>query len=194
VAESRRLNLGCGAFKKAGFLNVDGNPAVEPDVLVDLDSFPYPFADGQFEVVEADHVLEHLQDPFAVVAELSRILADDGTLRIRVPHFTRGFTHADHKRGFDVTFPYYFDPSFKGGYTGTELELVRLRLRWFAQPYLKRDVLGRTTFVAAMTVGSVLDALARLSPFLCSRLWAFWVGGFEEIEFLFRRPQRRVAR
>jgi len=184
-----RLNLGCGAFKKPGYVNVDGNPAFEPDVLLDLDRFPYPFEDGQFEVIEADHVLEHLADPFAVVAELSRILRPGGSLRIRVPHFTRGFTHADHKRGFDVTFPYYFDPAFTAGYTGTPLELAGMRLRWFAQPYFKRTVLGPATFHAATAAGKVFDALARLSPFLCSRLWAFWVGGFEEIEFDFRKPR-----
>jgi SAM-dependent methyltransferase len=189
-----KLNLGCGAFKKPGYLNVDGNALVEPDVVVDLDRFPYPFADAQFELIEADHVLEHLHDPFAVVRELHRILRPGGTLRIRVPHFSRGFTHADHKRGFDVSFPYYFDPSFRGGYSGTELELVDLRLRWFAQPYLKRTVLGPVTFGIAAAAGRVLDALARISPFLCSRLWAFWVGGFEEIEFVFRRPQARARR
>ncbi len=180
-----RLNLGSGAFKKTGYLNVDGNPAADPDLVVDLNAIPYPFETGRFERIEADHVLEHLDDPFAVMRELHRVLADGGRLRVRVPHFSRGFTHADHKRGFDVTFPYYFDPSFRGGYSGTRFDLERVRLRWFAQPYLKRTVLGRGTFATASAVGRVLDVFANLSPFLCSRLWAFWVGGFEEVEFEF---------
>ncbi|MCX8472834.1 MAG: hypothetical protein ORN85_04210, partial [Sediminibacterium sp.] len=31
----------------------------------------------------------------------------------------------------------------------------------------------------------IINFFANLSPFLCSRLWCFWVGGFEEIEFVF---------
>jgi SAM-dependent methyltransferase len=187
LEQSRRLNLGCGQFRKEGFLNVDADPSAEPDVLVDLDLFPYPFEDRAFELIEADHVLEHLADPFAVMAELHRILQPGGILVIRVPHFSRGMTHADHKRGFDVTFPHYFNRAFKGGYVGIDFTLERMRLTWFAQPYLKRTVLSPTTFRIAAFAGGVFDALARLSPYLCSRLWCYWVGGFEQLEFVFRR-------
>ncbi|HXR11946.1 MAG TPA: methyltransferase domain-containing protein [Gaiellaceae bacterium] len=119
------MNLGCGAFKKPGFLNVDGDPRFEPDLLLDLDALPYPFESGRFELIEADHVLEHLSDPFAVMKELHRILVAGGRLVVRVPHFSRGFTHADHRRGFDVTFPYYFDPAFTPGYMGVSFQLER---------------------------------------------------------------------
>jgi len=188
TAGSRRLNLGCGAFKKPGFVNVDGDAGFEPDVLLDLDELPYPFESASFDLIEADHVLEHLADPFAVMRELHRILAVGGTLVVRVPHFSRGFTHADHKRGFDVTFPYYFDPAFKPGYMGVTYRLEGMRLTWFAQPYMKRSVLPPPMFHTARVVGRALDVVANLSPFLCSRLWAFWVGGFEEIEFRFVKP------
>jgi SAM-dependent methyltransferase len=187
VEQSRRLNLGCGQFRKEGFLNVDEDPGVEADVLVDLDRFPYPFDDGRFELIEADHVLEHLAEPFAVMAELHRILEPGGILVIRVPHFSRAMTHADHKHGFDVTFPHYFDPGFKG-YAGVPLTLERMRLTWFAQPYLKRTVLSPLSCRLGASLGWVFDAAARVSPYLCSRLWCYWVGGFEQVEFVFRRP------
>jgi hypothetical protein len=105
-----------------------------------------------------------------------------------VPHFSRGFTHADHKCGFDVSFPLYFQPTFPGGYSGTHLECVSMRLRWFGQPELKRQVLGRTTATVAAALGGVIDVFANISPFATSRIWCFWVGGFEEVEFVFRRP------
>jgi SAM-dependent methyltransferase len=182
-----RLNLGSGQFRKEGFLNVDEDPRAEPDLLVNLDQFPYPFDDESFELIEADHVLEHLAEPFSVMAELHRILRPGGLLVIRVPHFSRGMTHADHKHGFDVTFPHYFDPIFKG-YAGVPFTLERMRLTWFAQPYLKRTVLSPASFWIGATLGRVFDAVARLSPYLCSRLWCYWVGGFEQVEFVFRRP------
>ena len=185
MSTSRKLNLGCGRFKRDGFVNVDTVPECKPDVLHDLNDMPYPFADDQFQLVEADHVLEHLSDPFAAMRELHRIVEAGGTVRIRVPHFSRGFTHPEHKRGFNTTFPLYFDPGFEGGYQGVQMDLVRMRMRWFAQPYLARTLVPAALVSIAQILGAVFNTLANLSPFLCSRLWCFWVGGFEEIEFQF---------
>ncbi len=161
-------------------------PDVEPDMVLDLDYFPYPFPDNHFELIEADHVLEHLHNPLRTIVELHRITKPGGEIRIRVPHFSRGFTHADHKRSFDVTLPYYFNPSFKGGYQGVPLELLRMRLRWFAQPYLKKSLVPAPLFYAARTMGAIIDFFANISPYLTSRIWCYWVGGFEEIEYHFR--------
>lgn len=179
----KKLNLGCGEFKKKGYLNVDYYAVSRPDVKHNLNKFPYPFRSNQFELIEADHLLEHLENPFRVMKELHRIGKKNGLIIIRVPHFSRGFTHPEHQRGFDVTFPYYFRPSFVGGYQGFQFDLQKTRLSWFAQPYLKKTVLSRPLFYLVRAVGFLFDFLANLSPFFCSRIWCFWVGGFEEIEF-----------
>lgn len=184
-ADLKKLNLGCGSFKKEGYLNLDRDPGLRPDIVHDLNKFPYPFPDDRFEAIESDHVLEHLEEPFRAMGELRRILKSGGSLIVRVPHFSRGFTHPDHRRGFDVSFPYYFDAKFKGGYTGVELVCDRTRLTWFAQPYLKKTVLPDPAFYFGIILGKVIDFFANLSPFLCSRLWCFLAGGFEEIEFRF---------
>lgn len=181
----KKLNLGCGGFKKEGYINVDYNSVFKPEVTHDLNIFPYPFIDNEFDFVEAFHLLEHLDNPFLVMRELHRITRNNGLIIIRVPHFSRGFSHPEHKCGFDVTFPYYFNSSFKGGYQGFQLELKKLELSWFAQPYLKKTVLSKPLFYAALFIGTVIDFLAKLSPLLCSRCWCYLVGGFEEIEFQF---------
>jgi len=180
-----KLNLGCGEFKKDGYLNLDISSAVKPDLIHDLNVFPYPFQDSQFDVVEADHVLEHLENSFLVMKELHRVSKNKASVIVRVPHYSRGFTHPEHKRAFDITFPLYFQKSFKGGYQEVEFELKRLRLSWFAQKSLKRETLPRSLYFMGYGLGSILSFLANLSPVLCSRLWCFWVGGFEEIEFEF---------
>ncbi|MBN2452705.1 MAG: methyltransferase domain-containing protein [Candidatus Omnitrophica bacterium] len=181
----KKLNLGCGRFKKEGYVNLDVHGQLEPDVVHDLNSMPYPFADNSFELIEADHVLEHLSDPFRAMKELHRISRAGGRVLVRVPHFSRGFTHPEHKRGFDVSFPYYFNPSFQGGYCGVEFICDRVRLRWFAQPYLKKKTLPLFAYYFGVVFGNCADLFANLSPFLCSRLWCFLVGGFEEAEFCF---------
>ncbi len=182
----RKLNLGSGEYPKSGFVNVDFFSVQEPDVRHDLNSFPYPFPDSSFDHVESDHCLEHLDAPFAVMREIHRITKPGSTVVIKVPHFSRGFTHTQHRSGFDVMFPYYFRKEFKGGYQGVEFITDAVRFRWFAQPALKRTVLSPPVFWAARSIGAVLTFLANLSPFLCSRLWCFWVGGFDEIEFRLR--------
>lgn len=181
----KKLNLGCGEFKKKGYVNLDINRNVKPDVVHDLGKFPYPFTDNYFDLVEADHVLEHTEDPFRVMKELCRITKPNGALTIKVPHFSRGFTHSDHKRGFDVSFPHYFNPKFKGGYTGINFKLDKIKLHWFAQPYLKKTLFPKPLYYLGLILGKFFDALANLNVYFCSRIWCFWVGGFEELEMHF---------
>lgn len=180
-----KLNLGCGEFRKEEYVNVDFYAVSEPDIKHNMNQFPYPFEDDRFTLIEANHLLEHLECPFAVMRELYRIARDGCRIYVKVPHFSRGFTHAQHKCGFDVSFPLYFDPSFQGGYQGIPLRLVKMRLRWFAQPYLKKTVLPMPLYRMGSVLGAVIDFFANLSPYSCSRVWCFWVGGFEGIEFKF---------
>lgn len=184
----KKLNLGCGRYPKDGFVNVDVDPASKADVLHDLERIPYPFSSGEFNRVDMDHVLEHLGDVRAVMAEVHRLLEPGGELHLSVPHFSRGFTHWDHKRGFDVSFPLYFDPTFTGGYTGIHFECLSTRLCWFAQPKLKRTVLSPLAFTLGRAAGTFFDLLGNAHHLLASRLFCFWVGGYEEIRFVFRKP------
>ena len=181
----KRLNVGCGEFKKEGYVNLDIRPDVGADIVHDLQEFPYPIPGNEFDLVEADHVLEHLRDPFQVMRELHRITKNGGLVVIRTPHFSRGFSHPEHQRGFDVSFPLYFQPRFKGGYQGVEFALKEIRLTWFAQKYLKKATLSPAQYYLGACLGGIFSFLASLSPYACSRLWCFWVGGFEEVMFRF---------
>jgi len=185
MEEIKKLNLGCGQFPKEGYVNLDINPNAKADVFHDLTKFPYPFDDNSFSLIEVDHVLEHLEDTVKVMKELHRILKIEGRLIIKVPHFSRGFTNPEHKMGFDVSFPYWFSPKFKPWYVGVDFVLKKMRLRWFTQPHLKKTILPFYIYFLGLITGFILDFLANLSPFFCSRGWVFIVGGFEEIEFYF---------
>jgi hypothetical protein len=182
-----RLNLGCGHFKEAGFVNVDRDGGVNPDVVHDLNALPYPFESDRFDEVRADHVLEHLQDPFGVMCEIWRIARVGARVTIRVPHFSRAMTHGDHRHGFDFSFPAYFSPGtqYSGGCRACPFALERMRLHWFGQPAWKRQVMPVAVFHVMRVLGTCIDWLANLSPPICSRLWCYWVGGFDEIEFVF---------
>lgn len=182
-----KINLGCGIDYKEGFINVDFHDHSKVDKVINLNTIPYDFAADSIDFIYASHVLEHLNDPFTIMKELHRILKPNGILHIKVPHFSRGFTHFEHKAGFDVNFPYYFNPNFtKSGYFGVNFEIKKMKLNYFAFFHLLPYLGVPKIIVFFMRIFNfIINFFANLSPFLCSRLWCFWVGGFEEIEFVF---------
>lgn len=183
----KKLNLGCGEDKKPGYVNLDFHDHVSPDVVHDLNVFPYPFEDNSFDEIICYHILEHLDKPFWVMRELHRILKPGGKLFIKVPHFSRGFSHAEHKAGFDLMFPYYFNKEFtKSGYFGVDFACTRVEFHWMAFFHIMKDIGVNPLLISVLKIlNTGISFLANLSPRLCSRIWCFWVGGFEEIEFHF---------
>ncbi len=85
-----RLNLGCGDVKMEGWVNVDKYSDFAPDVVHDLEQFPWPFDDNAAEEVLLNHVLEHLGQTtevfLNVMKELYRVSGPGATIRIHVPH------------------------------------------------------------------------------------------------------------
>lgn len=83
-----KLNLGCGARRIDGFVGVDKFGT--PDVLHDLERFPWPWPDASVSEVKMLHVLEHLgRDPdvfIAIMKELYRICRPAARIEIVVPH------------------------------------------------------------------------------------------------------------
>lgn len=82
-----RLNLGCGRTPLEGWINADRLEAPGIDVLVDLDSCPWPFRTDAATHLLLDNVLEHLRDPLSALEEIHRIAEPGGRIRIVVPHW-----------------------------------------------------------------------------------------------------------
>ena len=102
------LQIGAGRKTLAGAVTLDINPRVEPDVVWDLNDFPYPFDSNTFDIVLCEHVLEHLDNVIRVMEELHRILKPRGRVWVRVPHFSSlnfntdpTHIHAFSSRSFD---------------------------------------------------------------------------------------------
>lgn len=107
-----KLNLGCGLDIKSGYINLDIKKLLGVDVTHDLTSFPYPFGDNTFEVVEMHHVLEHLENPLKIIEELWRISKPGGKIIISVPHWSHFTAYGDftHRNYFSsALFIYYED-------------------------------------------------------------------------------------
>jgi len=93
-----KLNLGCGVNHLQGYVNVDVHPAAKPDVVWDLEKFPWGIAtifghtlpESSVDEVMLSHVLEHLgRDPVVFVGifqELYRVCKPGALVKIVVPH------------------------------------------------------------------------------------------------------------
>ena len=88
-----RLNLGCGENIAAGWVNCDRRPLPGLDVCCDVLS-ALPFESGRFTGIAAIHLLQDLEYGAIApcLAELRRILAAGGTLRLAVPDVDRAIT------------------------------------------------------------------------------------------------------
>tara|TARA_B100000282_G_C31612751_1_gene435532 strand:- start:242 stop:808 length:567 start_codon:yes stop_codon:yes gene_type:complete len=88
--EQIKLNLGCGSKILSGFVNVDKFDVYKPDIVHDLEKFPYPFEDNSVKEIQLSHVLEHIgQNPDIfnlIIKEFYRICSNGAILDIRVPH------------------------------------------------------------------------------------------------------------
>jgi len=130
----KKLNLGSGKDKREGFVNLDVVKMDGVDVVWDLNEYPYPFKDGEFDYIEARDILEHLDDLVSVMEELHRILKKGGELFIRVPDgripeavwddptHKRGFTH----RTFDYFDPTTFSGQNYGFYSKAKFKVVKI--------------------------------------------------------------------
>jgi len=107
------LDLGCGKSKYSGAIGVDFSDRHSPDVVHDLNVFPYPFPDSEFDLIVMNNVLEHLDDVLSVMREVHRICkSGGGRVKVIVPYFRSiwAFIDPTHKHCFTVDSFSYFDP------------------------------------------------------------------------------------
>jgi hypothetical protein len=173
-----KLNLGCGRNHLSGWVNVDNNDRVSPDVICDLNSFPYPFPDSCAKEIFMEHVLEHLSDPLAVMAEIYRLAQDDAIVTIKSPHFSCNWLHPSHKSAISTKLFDFLNKDNEEFYGNTDFIVKSVSLFW-----MRNTEKGKRSFLPIRVLNSVINYLAKLNPALTERIWCYWVGGFEEIVF-----------
>lgn len=125
-------------------VRVDLRPETRPDVVWDLDRFPYPFEDASFDVVDCTDVLEHLADVVRVMEEIHRIGRPGCLVRIATPHFSsaNSFTDPTHRHHFGFrSFDYFTGDNQWGFYT--EARFRKRRAEIVFQPTLLNKVVLR---------------------------------------------------
>jgi len=169
------LDFGCGRKKAPGAIGTDLRPLPGVDLVCDLAHFPYPFATDSADCILLNHVLEHLDDPVAVLTELWRIIRSGGKLHIRVPHFTGRYSWSDptHRRAFSSGSFAYFGGNHYDYYTQARFRVGALRLVYFLEPPPRRIY---------RAWGVLVQSLLNRHPTFFERYLAYLVGGIDEIQ------------
>jgi SAM-dependent methyltransferase len=204
------LDAGCGVGYGSAFLGESAAAVLGVDVseetidyarrrygsetvafrVLDLAALDLP--DASFDAVCAFEVIEHVDDPEAVLAELARVLRDTGTLVVSTPQVaqtTRSpdnpFHHVEYARAD-------FEALLRGSFAAVELYGQR-RLQTRRHRLMQRlDVLGlrkRLTFLrpAAVLVGTAPMAEATADDIVIERTG---IEGATELVAVCTRPRR----
>jgi SAM-dependent methyltransferase len=101
-----KLHLGCGPEKRAGWVNVDTQAELQPDIVSSVESLPM-VSGASADVIEACHLFEHLtwNQARRALREWARILKPGGELFLELPDLESCIRilgkHRD-KGGFDL--------------------------------------------------------------------------------------------
>lgn len=82
------LNIGCGLTKLDNFINIDADPSVEPDLVLDVTK-GLPYSDSSVNKIYFSHTIEHIVERYhgIVLEEFWRVLVPGGLLFITYPEF-----------------------------------------------------------------------------------------------------------
>lgn len=85
-----KFNMGCGLNKKTGYVNVDKFSQASPDLLLDLETFPWPIDSNSASEIMFNHSLEHMgHDPnvfLEIIKETYRVSKPDALIYVNAPH------------------------------------------------------------------------------------------------------------
>jgi len=181
------LDVGGGFHKYPGSKSIDANPLAGPDILHNLNLYPWPIEDSEYDMIYTSHVLEHLDDPKRAVEEIWRVGKPNACVIIKVPHFSSrlAWTDIEHKRAFSINMLRTFTPAYDGLLPGSRVRfrIEKIKLRW--QPRIDKELLPpyvRKYVPVINILNDTISFLANLNVDLCERIWCYYVGGMGELE------------
>jgi len=139
---SAALHLGCGAAKLPGATGVDALALPGVDVVHDLNTTPWPFAEGSFDVILAHSVLEHLGSVVDFMNEAYRVGKPGARLVIGVPYFRSVDASDDptHRHFFTARSMDYFldDGNARAAYAYSGARFKKVGF-WYGWPHPSRN-------------------------------------------------------
>jgi ubiquinone/menaquinone biosynthesis C-methylase UbiE len=127
------LDVGCGKNKRKGAIGIDIDPNSDADVIHDLNIFPWPFNDNEFDIILCFNVLEHIDNVPKAMEEIWRIGKNKGIVEISAPFPSSKFLYIDptHKRAFvSKSFDFFVEGSEYYGKIHTKANFKLLKVEY----------------------------------------------------------------
>jgi predicted SAM-dependent methyltransferase len=104
------IELGPGTKGTEDRINIDKVDLPEVDIVADLEQGLPFLPDKSVDAIHCRSVLEHVENFDVLMSAMVRVLKDNGTAHIFVPHFSNPYAYSDytHKRFFGLYTFYYF--------------------------------------------------------------------------------------
>ena len=129
----KAIDLGCGPAKQPGTLGVDRYPYPGVDVVMDLNTLPWPLDDSRFEVVHASHIIEHVECIPDFMREIHRIGKHHAVVYIVTPHFSALHSWKDPTHRWHLSMEWYQSFCSPDGYLAAQVpgfEVIRSRVQF----------------------------------------------------------------
>lgn len=127
----RELNLGSGLRPRKACLNVDKVAGVGPDLVWDMNEYPYPLPESHFRRIFASDIVEHLGNIPDFMEEVHRLLEPGGLIEITTPHFSCANSYTDpthrHHLGY-YSFDYFTSGNPLNYYSQARFEIVERQI------------------------------------------------------------------
>lgn len=167
VESMKILDCGCGPHKIAGAIGVDRFAYRGVDVIWDLDSFPWPFENDEFDEIHFNSSIEHLTDIVKVMEEVYRIGKPSAKVYIHAPHFSSPdcFEDVTHKHHFSLfSFDYFLTTESGSFLKGCKFRTLSRKIEFY-------PLHDRLRIVPYRIIG--VEFLANRFPRLYERFFAF---------------------
>lgn len=153
-----KLNMGCGYKKMEGYINIDNEKAVNPDLLLDLTKTPYPFKENSITDINARFVLEHFRKDkvLKILDEWYRISKDGAIWDLNLPFYNnRQITNLDHYSAYDFNSFDFLNPKHhRNYYSKTKAEVIYVK----ATPTLRGRFIPFRRFFC-YSIGEIYDGI-----------------------------------
>lgn len=137
----KALDVGCGDRKLPGTVGIDRLALPAVDIVHDLNVFPWPVESATYDLVFANHYLEHVDDVLLTLAEVHRVLKSGGRLVVQVPYFRSvdAFGDPTHSHFFtSATLDYVCSGTTLARYEYTPFTFTKKGF-WYAWPHVSSN-------------------------------------------------------
>ncbi len=116
----KTLDIGCGPNKTRGAVGMDIHPYEGVDIVHNLEQYPWPQQNSEYDKIVCSHVIEHIEDITSFMREIHRISKPEAEVFFATPHFSsvNSWTDPTHRKHLSYQWYKLFSEGYLAAQTG----------------------------------------------------------------------------